>query len=115
VQKGEGDPAAKGPKPEFGKPLKTRQHQGELFPEGDDLPLFSGTPQPVVDRPFVPEAHAWKQTMIPGMPDRDLDVVRAKDRALRRRRKGSLPVTLESAAIFVDTPAPPSDQSDASK
>ena len=57
------------------------------FPEGDDLPLFSGTPQNVADSPFVPREVPLKQQVFPGMPDVDYEVVRAKDRALRRRRR----------------------------
>ncbi len=75
------------PKAEFGQPLKQRQRQSMLFPEGDDLPLFSGTPQHAIDRPYIPEDRSFKQQVFPGMPEIDYDVVRAKDRELKRRRR----------------------------
>ena len=74
-------------KTEFGQPLTQRQRQRTLFPEGDDLPLFSGTPQQATDSPFIPREVPLKQQELPGMPDIDYEVVRAKDRALRRRRR----------------------------
>jgi hypothetical protein len=88
------------PKLEFGQPLWKRQHQGELFPEGDDLPLFSGTPQPVIDRPFVPEPQEYRQTTIPDMPPIDYDRVREKDRALRNRRRKKTPTVSGTNEIF---------------
>jgi len=57
-----------------------------MFPDGADLPLFSGTPVPAIERPFVPEDHSMKQGMLPGMPSVDYEHVLARDRALRRRR-----------------------------
>jgi DNA repair protein RadC len=57
-----------------------------MFPDGTDLPLFSGTPIPTIERPFVPEDLSFKQGMLPGMPSVDYEYVLAKDRALRRRR-----------------------------
>ena len=39
------------------------------------------------DSPFVPREVPLKQQVFPGMPDIDYEVVRAKDRALRRRRR----------------------------
>ena len=99
-----------------------------MFPEGDDLPLFSGTPQTVIDQPFVPEDHSWKQVMLPGMPGIDYDAVRAKDLALHHRRKGqkheqsgdlfsALPATdnPESAAAPTLAPASEHDRSPARK
>jgi DNA repair protein RadC len=56
-----------------------------MFPDGVDLPLFSGTPIPVVEHPFVPEDHSFKQTMLPEMPPVDYAAVLANDRELRRR------------------------------
>ena len=48
---GEGQ-SAKKPTIEFGQPLQKQPEQGTLFPQGDDLPLFSGTPQQAIDQPF---------------------------------------------------------------
>jgi hypothetical protein len=39
-----------------------------MFPDGTDLPLFSGTPIPAIERPFAPEDHSMKQALLPGMP-----------------------------------------------
>ncbi len=57
-----------------------------MFPDGADLPLFSGTPQQVTDSPFQPEEQTWKQTTIPDLPPIDYDVVRERDHRLRQRR-----------------------------
>src|SRR5690349_12330409 len=77
----------------FGDPLPQRGRsqgmQGEMFSEGDDLPLFSGVPQEVVERPFEPEDHTWKQAMLPDMPDIDYGHVLELDRQKRRGRKGA--------------------------
>jgi len=63
-----------------------------MFPTGEDLPLFSGTPIPVIDRPYVPDDHTMKQAMLPNMPGIDLDVVLARDQELRRRRAPNPPL-----------------------
>jgi hypothetical protein len=50
-----------GERPRFGvdSPQSIKQaktaHLTPMFPDGADLPLFSGTPIPVNERPFVPE------------------------------------------------------------
>ena len=62
------------------------QRQSLLFPQGDDLPLFSGTPQQVTERPFEPQDHTLKQAMLPEMPGIDYDAVLKRDKALRIRR-----------------------------
>ena len=38
-------------------------HQKNLFPAGDDLPLFSGTPQPGKDPSFTPKDDPQQLTM----------------------------------------------------
>src|SRR5689334_20037907 len=82
-----------GERPKFGihPPDLARQNRSDqsaaMFPDGEDLPLFSGTPIPAIERPFVPEDHSMKQGMLPGMPSVDYAHVLAKDRALRRRRQ----------------------------
>jgi hypothetical protein len=76
-----------------------------MFPDGADLPLFSGTPIPTVERPFVPEDHGMKQTMLPGMPAIDYEHVLEKDREMRRRRR-NLTVVPPAEEIFVATTAP---------
>ena len=73
-------------KVEFGQPLKQQRQQGELFPDGADLPLFSGTPQQVLDQPFVPTDHTYKQALLPDMPEIDYERIRQKDQARSRRR-----------------------------
>ena len=75
------------PDVEFGQPLRKRQRQTVFFPEGDDLPLLSGTPQAVIDRPYIPEDRSMKQGMLPGMPPIDYDHILEKDKELRRRRR----------------------------
>lgn len=67
-----------------------REQQGEMFSKGDDLPLFSGTPQEVEEHPFEPEDHIWKQAMLPEMPDIEYDHVFALDKQRRRGRKGAM-------------------------
>ena len=75
------------PPVEFGQPLRKRQYQRKIFPDGDDLPLLSGTPQAVIDRPYIPEDHSFKQERLPGMPPIDYDHILEKDKELRRRRR----------------------------
>src|SRR6266540_595375 len=76
-------------------PERTRQAKADqpatMFPDGTDLPLFSGTPIPATERPFVPEDHSMKQLMLPDIPPVDYDHVLQKDRALRRRTPAALP------------------------
>src|SRR6266498_303415 len=71
-------------------PERPRQTKADrpatMFPDGEDLPLFSGTPIPAIVRPFVPEDLSFKQGMLPGMPAVDYAHVLEHDRALRRRR-----------------------------
>ncbi len=62
-----------------------------MFTDGTELPLFSGTPIPATERPFVPEDHSMKQLMLPDIPPVDYDHVLEKDRALRRRTPPALP------------------------
>src|SRR5215212_6992022 len=72
-----------------------------MFTDGTELPLFSGTPIPATERPFVPEDHSMKQLMLPDIPPVDYDHVLEKDRALRRRT----PTVLSPAADIFTTPA----------
>jgi DNA repair protein RadC len=84
--------------PEF--PRRTKADlTSAMFPDGQDLPLFSGTPMPAIERPFVPEDLSMKQGMLPGMPPVDYEHVLERDRALRRRR--ALVVLPPSDDIFV--------------
>src|SRR6266508_4891095 len=72
-----------------------------MFTDGTELPLFSGTPIPASERPFVTEDHSMKQVMLPGMPAVDYAHVLERDRALRRRRTTvALP---EGSDIFTAT------------
>jgi DNA repair protein RadC len=98
----EHEPEGHRPRPaiEFGTslPQKGRRHLSpvEMFPEGDDLPLFSGTPQEVTVRPYEPEASMYQQQMLPDMPDVDWEAVLEADRRLRaRRQQGSVPIAQE--------------------
>lgn len=78
-----------------------------MFTDGTELPLFSGTPIPATERPFVPEDHSMKQSMLPDMPPIDYDHVLEKDRALRRRTPSMLPPAND---IFSATAMTPSEQ-----
>jgi hypothetical protein len=99
----------------FGIPL-SRSRQGELYPDGADLPLFSGTPQAVIDTPFIPQDQSYKQAMLPGMPSIDFDAVRTRDKALQHTKKRrhqqdsdlfSLPpASLLEAQVEQNAPAP---------
>ena len=79
--------------PQFGEQLPPAGRRGSQVPTAsmfgddcEDMPLFSGTPIPAVERPFVPEDHSMKQMLLPDMPPVDYDLVLEKDRAFRRRR-----------------------------
>jgi hypothetical protein len=76
-----------------------------MFPDGEDLPLFSGTPIPVIERPFVPEDHSMKQGVLPGMPGIDYEHVFKKDQELRRRKR-TPPVLPLAEDIFVAAVSP---------
>src|SRR5688500_17384256 len=96
--------AAPGPqRPEFGQPARAAQ-PAPMFDDGADLPIFSGTPIPAIERPFVPEDQSMKQAMLPGMPGIDYEAVLAKDKELRRRRRASVVLPPEGD-IFVIAPA----------
>jgi len=81
-----------GEQPRFGvdSPEHIRQTKPDqlaaMFTGGEELPLFSGTPIPAIERPFVPEDQSMKQMLLPDMPPVDYDLVLEKDRALRRQR-----------------------------
>jgi DNA repair protein RadC len=100
-----------GERPKFGIDTAERLRHtkaskpAEMFPDGEDLPLFSGTPIPTIERPYVPEDHSMKQGMLPDMPGIDYDHVLEKDRALRRR-KHTTPELLPAEDIFVAATTP---------
>jgi proteasome lid subunit RPN8/RPN11 len=102
-----------GERPKFGMDTAERLRHtkaskpAEMFPDGEDLPLFSGTPIPVIERPFVPEDHGMKQAMLPDMPAIDYEHVLEKDRELRRRKR-TTPVLPPGEDIFVTTVSPSS-------
>lgn len=87
---------------------RRRGQQGEMFSEGDDLPLFSGTPQEVIEHPFEPEDHTWKQAMFPDMPDIDYEHVLEQDKQ-RRRGKKSATESLISASGTLWRPGDPAE------
>jgi hypothetical protein len=62
-----------------------------MFPDGDDLPLFSGTPVVATEKPFEPEDHSMKQAMLPDMPGIDYERVLQKDKARYRRTASVAP------------------------
>src|SRR6266545_6994569 len=99
----------------FGAPQLPAHPKAEqlvaMFPDGTDLPLFSGTPIPAVERPFVPEDLSFKQGMLPGMPAVDYAHVLERDRALRRRRTAV--VLPPSDDIFTAATTPGSGPSEA--
>ncbi len=78
-----------------------------MFVGGEDLPLFSGTPIPAIERPFLPEDHSMKQTMLPAMPPVDYDHVLKKDQALRRRTPAALPPAMDIFTIPAATTSEP--------
>jgi DNA repair protein RadC len=93
-------------RPQFGEqpPRLNRQFQrnqpSEMFPDGDDLPLFSGVPQEVIERPFVPEEQTWKQAMLPEMPGIDYEHVLELDRQRRRGKKGGTVSTIRASGTL---------------
>jgi hypothetical protein len=95
---------------QFGDPIPATTRHGtltrpaELFPDGSDLPIFSGTPIPVIERPYVPADHSLRQAVLPGMPGIDYDAVLARDKELRRRRP---PITALPPADDIFTAPPP--------
>jgi DNA repair protein RadC len=109
-----------GERPKFGihtpdRPRHTKADEPvAMFPDGADLPLFSGTPMPAIERPFVPEDHSLKQAMLPDMPAIDYEHVLKKDQELRRRRH-TMPVLPPAEDIFVAAAASsvaPSEEAD---
>lgn len=89
--------------PTFGEPLPDKRKRDKpvsMFFAGEDLPLFSGTPQEVVIPPYVPEDRNWKQPLLPGMPEIDYEHIRELDRQRRSRRRGSAAVDNESGTIW---------------
>jgi DNA repair protein RadC len=94
-------------RPTFGEKVPQRgrgnrdSRPADLFPGGDDLPLFSGTPIPAVEQPYAPEDHSLKQAALPGMPPIDYDRIRQTDRA-RKRKRPSAPLP-DAAILFADS------------
>lgn len=88
MKEGEEQPSEQ-PKAEFGTPLPKQQRSTGSFTEGEDLPLFSGTPQEAIDAPFLPIDQPYKQQMLPDMPAID-DRALAKNtmRQQPRRKQG---------------------------
>lgn len=97
-------------RPEFGEPVprgKKKQRPIDMFPEGDDLPIFSGTPQAVTLQAYRPEVNIYKQPMLPGMPEVDWESVLAADRRLRSKRKsGGVPIDDQSGTLWEAEPPP---------
>src|SRR6266511_3135009 len=93
-----------GDTPERSRQTKAYQ-AASMFPDGEDLPLFSCTPIPAIEHPFVPEDHSMKQGMLPGMPAVDYAHVLERDRALRR---GRTPVVLPPSTDIFTVAAPES-------
>ena len=111
-------PRSKAPT-EFGQPVAKDRKRADLitasqmFTGGEELPLFSGSSIPTVERPFVPEDHSMKQGMLPGMPDIDYDHVLEKDKALRRRGHNGARLP-PSGDLFVALPSDAPPQPEAS-
>jgi DNA repair protein RadC len=95
-------------------PLRSRHSKtGQptpMFTDGTELPLFSGTPIPAIERPFVPQDHSMKQLMLPDIPPVDYDHVLEKDRALRRRTPTALPLAADIFTTPVSTTSEPAEQ-----
>jgi RadC-like JAB domain len=84
-----------------------------MFPQGDDLPIFSGTPQTFIEQPYVPVDHGFKQTMLPGMPGIDYDRVLEHDRQRRRgTQAGESGSIADSGTLwrYDEPPAPASEE-----
>ena len=70
--------------PQFGDKLPGADKRGaqtlaaSMFDDGSDLPIFSGTPVPAVEKPFVPQDYSYKQQMLIGMPPVDFDQLFAR-------------------------------------
>jgi len=103
-----------GERPTFGVDKAERVRQAKpsqpasMFSDGEELPLFSGTPIPAIERPFEAQDHSMKQVMLPEMPPIDYDHVLEKDRALRRRRSpAALPPAEDIFTAAVTTPSEP--------
>src|SRR6266496_2732480 len=84
-----------------------------MFTDGTELPLFSGTPIPAIEHPFVPEDHSMKQLMLPDIPPVDYDHVLQKDRALRRRTPAALPPATDIFTTPAIMPSEPATQAGA--
>lgn len=79
---------------------RRRTAQSEsMFPGGEDLPIFSGTPIVATEKPFELEDHSMKQAMLPDMPGIDYDRILQKDKAKRRRTATAVP---ESSLFSID-------------
>jgi hypothetical protein len=72
-----------------------------MFPDGADLPLFSGTPVPAVERPFVPEDHGMKQALLTGMPPEVHAVLDALSLMLRPVHREQVKSPQDIAAVFM--------------
>src|SRR5215207_7027825 len=102
-----------GERPKFGSDTSIRSRHSKtdqptpMFTDGTELPLFSGTPIPATERPFVPEDHSMKQLMLPDIPPVDYDHVLEKDRALRRRIPSVLPPANDIFTATVTTTSEP--------
>jgi hypothetical protein len=99
--------------PTFGDKLPQLGRRGRqmpsaaMFPEGEELPLFSGTPIPATERPYVPQDHSMKQTLLPGMPAIDYGHILELDKARRHRHQRGQ--TQEGATLFLPAPGEPVD------
>jgi hypothetical protein len=79
-----------------------------MFQDGDDLPLFSGTPIRAQEKPYVPEDHSMKQLTFDGLPPLDYDHIRAVDKALRKGKNRGQPLA-NAADLFTMASEPEQD------
>lgn len=89
------------PEPENRRHQKPVFGQSILFPEGEDLPIFSDTPQEAEDSPYQPPILTDKQSLLPDMPGIDYDHVYENDKAKQRSRMRGKTLTAESGTLFV--------------
>src|SRR5258706_126831 len=86
-------------------PERTRQTKADqpsaMFPDGTDLPLFSGTPIPATEHPSVPEDHSMKQAMLPEMPSVVHAVLDALALMLRPIHREQVKSPHDIAAVFM--------------
>src|SRR5690349_11777864 len=100
-------------RPKFGEKLPQVNRRGKQTPAAvmfseEELPIFSGTPMPATEKPYVPEDRSMKQLLLPMTPAINYEAVLKRDKQLYKRRRGAeLPAaaTLFQASPETDGPS----------